>query len=156
MTEDARFEDGGESPLNVGALDGEDLSVLSSLVQDAVLPITEMSWRSKERRLAFLVNRFRWEDAGRDRHGAERVRSLMVIDHVLSVSSQGVDRNDRDIILSILSVEFEKTEDGAGYVTLTLAGDGAIRASVEALEVSLRDVTRPYRALSGKAPDHDD
>jgi hypothetical protein len=40
-------------------------------------------------------------------------------------------------------------------VILTLAGDGAIRLSVEALEVSLKDVTRPYRAPSGKVPQHD-
>jgi hypothetical protein len=37
---------------------------------------------------------------------------------------------------------------------LTLAGDGAIRLEVEALEVALKDVTRPYRAPSGKAPSH--
>ena len=42
----------------------------------------------------------------------------------------------------------------AGLVVLTLAGDGALRAKVEALEVSLRDVTRPYLATSGKLPDH--
>ncbi|MEL6416944.1 MAG: DUF2948 family protein, partial [Pseudomonadota bacterium] len=45
-------------------------------------------------------------------------------------------------------------EDAAGQVLLTLAGDGAIRLEVEALEVTLKDVTRPYRAPSGKAPDH--
>ena len=33
-------------------------------------------------------------------------------------------------------------------------GDGAIRARVEALEVTLKDVTRPYRAPSGHVPDH--
>jgi hypothetical protein len=36
-----------------------------------------------------------------------------------------------------------------------LAGDGAIRLEVEALEVILRDVTRPYRAPSGKVPRHE-
>ena len=51
---------------------------------------------------------------------------------------------------------FEPGEDGTGRVVLTLAGDGAIRLSVEALELHLRDVTRPYSAPSGKAPDHGD
>ena len=58
------------------------------------------------------------------------------------------------LVLSLLSISFEPAEDGAGHVLLTLAGDGAIRLSVEALEVTLRDVTRPYRAPSGQAPDH--
>ncbi|NSY40766.1 DUF2948 family protein [Leisingera sp. ANG59] len=154
---DASFEDGREAPLNLGALEEEDLKVLSSLLQDAVFPVTEMSWRAAERRFALLVNRFRWEDrdaAERRGRAYERVQSLLVIDNVLGVSSQGVDRKDKDLILSLLSVTFEPGDDGAGHVLLTLAGDGAVRLSVEALEVSLRDVTRPYRAPSGQAPDH--
>lgn len=156
MTDDAKFEDGREAPLNLGAFDAEDLEVLSSLVQDAVFTMKDMAWRPRERRLALLVNRFRWEDKGRGRHEAERVRSLLVIDNVLSVASQGIDRGDTATILSVLSVAFEPdaADDVSGYITLTLAGDGALRARIEALEVTLRDVTRPYRAPSGKAPDH--
>jgi len=154
MSRDARFEEGRERALNLGALDAEDLKVISSLVQDAVLTITDMQWRAGARRLAFLLNRFRWEDEGRTRHGPERVRSVLVIDDVLGVASTGIDRNERDVVLSVLSLTFEPEEDGAGHVILTLAGDGAIRARVEALDVTLRDVTRPYRAPSGKAPDH--
>ncbi|UWQ53486.1 DUF2948 family protein [Leisingera caerulea] len=154
---DASFEDGREVPLNLGALEEEDLKVISSLVQDAVFPATEMSWRASERRFALLLNRFRWEDrdaAERRGRAYERVQSLLVVDNVLRVASQGVDRKDKDLVLSLLAVSFEPGEDGTGHVLLTLAGDGAIRLSVEALEVSLRDVTRPYRAPSGKAPDH--
>ncbi len=151
---DARFEDGGEAPLNLGALDLDDLKVISSLAQDAVFPITEMSWRPSERRFALLLNRFRWEDAARERHGAERVQALLVVSNVLNVASQGIDRSDPDTILSLLSVTFEPGEDAAGHVILTLAGDGAIRLSVEALEATLKDVTRPYRAPAGKAPEH--
>ena len=141
MNDDARFEDGREAPLNLGALDPEDLQVISSLVQDAVFPITELSWRPKERRFALLLNRFRWEDEGRTRHGAERVQTVLAIDNVLKVASQGIDRAERNMVLSLLSITFEPGEDGAGYVLLTLAGDGAIRLQVEALEVTLKDVT---------------
>ena len=156
MSMDAKFEDGGEAPLNLGGFDLDDLKVISSLVQDAIFPVTEMAWHPKERRFALLLNRFRWEDAARDRHGAERVQAMLAVENVMSVSSQGIDRADTDMILSLLSVTFEPGEDGTGYVLLTLAGDGAIRLAVEALELRLRDVTRPYRAPSGKAPEHDD
>lgn len=158
MTEDARFEDGREVPLNLGALDGEDLEVLSALAQDSVFPANEMKWLPKDRRFAVLINRFRWEDvaAAKSRGRAvERVQSLLVVDNVVTVASQGVDRSDADMILSILSVSFEPGEDGAGYVVLTLAGDGGIRLSVEALEVTLKDVTRPYAAPSRQVPDHE-
>jgi hypothetical protein len=62
---------------------------------------------------------------------------------------------NKDMILSVLSVEFEETDAPSGFVTLTLAGDGAIRLDVEALDVSLKDVTRPYIAPSKKMPSHD-
>ena len=151
---DASFEDGREGPLNLGAVDGEDLKVISSLAQDAVFPITEMSWRPGQGRFAILLNRFRWEDEGQARHGPERVRSVLAVDNVLKVSSQGIDRSDPDMILSLMSVAFEAGEEGAGHVLLTLAGDGAIRLSVDALEITLKDVTRPYRAPSDKTPEH--
>ncbi|WP_417206756.1 DUF2948 family protein [Antarctobacter sp.] len=157
MTEDARFEDGGERPLNLGALDAEDLQVISSLVQDAVLPVTEIRWQASKRRLGLLLNRIRWEDveaAKKRGRPAERVQSLLVIDNVLGVASQGVDRSDKDMILQVLAISFEPGEDADGAVVLTLAGDGALQAKVEALEVSLRDVTRPYVAPSRKLPDH--
>ncbi|WP_121634132.1 DUF2948 family protein [Tropicibacter alexandrii] len=151
MTEDARFEDGAARPLNLGALDVEDLQVISALVQDAVLPVTEIKWQKGQRRLALLVNRLRREERAPQ---VERVQSLLVIDNVLGVSSQGVDRSDADMVLSVLAVEFEPGEAPEGFVTLVLAGDGALRARVEALEVSLRDVTRPYVAPSRQLPDH--
>ncbi|MEM6482389.1 MAG: DUF2948 family protein [Pseudomonadota bacterium] len=155
MNEDARFEEGAEASLNLVAMDDEDMQILSSLVQDAVFPITEMRWLARDKQLVFLVNRFRWEDTGRARHGAERVQALLVVENVLGIASQGIDRKDSDTILQLLSAQFEPGQDIDGHVTLTLAGDGAIRARVEALEVRLRDVTRPYRAPSGLAPDHE-
>lgn len=154
MTQDATFEDGRESPLYLGAQDADDLQIISSLVQDSVFPITEMSWQAKQHRFVLLLNRFRWEDGARNRHTPERVQSLLVIDNVVAVSSQGIDRGDKDLILSMLSVDFEPSEDGAGDLVLTLAGDGALRLQIEALDVTLKDVTRPYAAPSGKAPDH--
>ncbi len=65
MVDDARFEDGGEQPLRLKALDAEDLSVMAALVQDAVFPAAEMRFDRKARRFALLINRFRWEDADR-------------------------------------------------------------------------------------------
>lgn len=156
MSDDAKFEDGREAPLNLGALDAEDLQVVSSLAQDAVFPITEMTYARAQRRFALLINRFRWEDEGQGRHAPERVQSVLAFDLVQNVATNGIDRDDKDMILSLLSVSFEPSKDGAGDILLTLAGDGAIRLQVEAIEVTLKDVTRPYVAPSKSAPRHDD
>ncbi|MFQ6551685.1 DUF2948 family protein [Aestuariibius insulae] len=154
---DASFADGGEKPLRLVARDSEDLKVISSLLQDAVFPGEEMLWKASDRRFAILLNRFRWEDkpaAERRGRDFERVQAVLAFEDVTGVASQGVVK-DPDIVLSLLTIEFEAEEDGTGAVILTLAGDGAIRVEVEALEVLLRDVTRPYRAPSRKAPEHD-
>ncbi|MXQ08031.1 DUF2948 family protein [Alphaproteobacteria bacterium GH1-50] len=157
MTEDARFEDGGERPLRLKAEDADDLGVLAALVQDAVFPVTEMAWRPSERRFALLINRFRWEDkALAEQRGrpVERVQSLLAIDDVQAVRSQGVDRSDKGVVLALLTVTFVPGDDGTGRIELTLAGDGAIALNVETVNVTLQDVTRPYIAPSRKAPSH--
>ena len=154
MTQDARFEDGREAPLNLGVFDIEDLKIISSLTQDAVFPASEMRWHRKGARFALLVNRVRWEDEGASRHAPERVQSILMFNNVQGIASQGVSKGDADMILSLLQIEFAETDAPSGEVLLTLAGDGAIRLSVEALEVSLKDVTRPYAAPSRKLPQH--
>jgi hypothetical protein len=157
MAEDARFEDGGETPLRLKAVDQDDLQIISSLTQDAIFPASEMTWDQTGRRFAMLVNRFRWEDVpAAERRGRkfERVQSVLMIGDVLKVESQGVDRADPDVILSLLSIEFHAGVDGTGRLELMFAGDGAIALDVEALDVTLKDVTRPYAAPSNNTPDH--
>ena len=159
MSEDARFEDGGERALRLKAEDAEDLSVITALVQDAVLPASEMRWQKGRRRFACLLNRFRWEDkhkAERSGRAFERVQSVLAFDDVMGVAQQGIDARDVDTVLSLLTVEFEAGEDGTGRMVLSFAGDGAVALEVEAINVTLQDVTRPYRAPSGHAPSHPD
>ena len=159
MTEDARFEDGRERPLRLKAEDAEDLKVIAALVQDAVFPVGEMEWRRSQRRFALLINRFRWEDkalANRRRRDFERVRSVLAFDDVMAVRTQGISRDEADLVLSLMTIAFEPAEDGTGRILLTLAGDGAIALEVETVNATLQDVTKPYAAPSRKAPEHPD
>ena len=151
---DARFEDGREAPLNLGALDADDLAVIASLTQDAVLPATEMQWHRKDARFALLLNRFRWEDGSARGAVPERVQSVLAFDTVKAVATSGIDRKDADSILSLLTIEYQPAEAPSGHIVLTLAGDGAVRLTVEAIEATLKDVTKPYVAPSRKAPSH--
>ena len=155
---DARFEDAAERPLRLLAFDPEDLNVIASLCQDAVFPGLELHWNRRKRRFAILINRFRWEDreaAERRRRPVERVRALLAVEDVSAIRSSGVER-DGDTVYSLLDIGFEPGADGAGIVTLTLAGDGQIELAVEILEVALIDVSRPYVAPSRKVPGHPD
>jgi hypothetical protein len=155
---DARFADGAERPLALRAFDASDLSVISALVQDAVLTGADMTWHRRARRFALLVNRFRWEDADAARRQGrppERARAMLSVEDVRAVQTQGITR-DAGTVLSVLSLTWDPDQDGTGRVLVTFAGDGALAIDVEALEVTLRDVTRPYAAPSGRVPDHRD
>ena len=157
MTQDAGVNDALDRPLNLGAQDAEDLQVISSLTQDAVLTVDDLKWNRAERQLVFLLKRFRWEDVelakqqGRD---PERVQSLLVIQNATGLASQGIDRKRVDIVLSLMSLEFSGAEDGVGDLILTLSGDGALKVQIDGLDVALRDVTRPYVAPSKQVPNH--
>lgn len=154
---DARFEDGADTPLRLIAFAVEDLQVISSLVQDAVLPIGEMQWSPGKRRFAMLLNRFRWEDIKDEKSEGqvyERVQSVLAFEDVKNIQTQSIDRKDDNLIISILEISFYAVGDGMGFYLITLAGDGVIRLNVEALEVTLQDVTSPYKAPSGLKPNH--
>ena len=144
MSEDAKFEDGGERALRLKAEDADDLPVLAALVQDSVLSANEMQWDKGRRRFACLLNRFRWEDrdkaaqTGRD---FERVRAVLALDDVMGVAQQGIDARDAETVLSLLTIEFEPGEDGTGRIVLTFAGDGAIALDVESINVTLQDLS---------------
>ena len=156
MVDDARFADGApDAPLRLWATDADDLQVVSSLCQDAVLPASEMRWIASERRFAMLLNRYRWED----RRDTSRVRAVVVVSDATRVSGQGVVPGDADTVLSLLSMAWEPrggdAEDPSGRLILTFAGDGAVAVEADCLDLRLTDVTKPYRAPSGRAPTHD-
>lgn len=155
MSEDARFEDGVDKPVRLVAADADDLKVLSALLQDAVFSGEDLKWEVSNRRFVMLVNRFRWEDRNATRR-PERVRSLLIADDVTGVKSQGVEKGNADTILSLLSLDWEPGADTSGRLLLTLAGDGALAIEADCLNLALHDVTRPYDAVSGKAPSHPD
>ena len=155
MSDDARFEDGEDKALNIGAFDKRDLEVVSSLIQDSIFPTSEIKWLSNSEKLAILINRFRWEDTKLSQgKNLERVRSLLMINHVKNISSSGFSPKQKDRILSILSISFDGVEGGSGSVLIVVSGNGGIRVEVDALEINLRDVTMPYIAPSGLVPEH--
>lgn len=156
---DARYADAGpDMSLAIRAEDADDLRILATLAQDAVLTAGDMLHDGRTRRFSLLLNRFRWEDAEaarREGRPYERVRALLVISDALRVRHDGIDRSDPGTVLSLLDIGWQPGEDGTGILTLSFAGDGAIAIDAECLSVDLRDVTRPYLAVSGDMPRHE-
>ena len=156
---DARFEDGGERPLRLSAATPLDLQVISALLQDAVAQNSEARYRRGTREFSLLVNRFRWEDAEdakRQRRPFERVQSLLLIRDVQAVRARGLDPQDKELVFSVLGMSFDETDDGAGSINIAISGEGEIALSVESLNLTLTDMSRPYLARAVDAPSHPD
>lgn len=151
MTHDAKFEDGAEKPIRLKAIDADDIPIISSLIQDSILPSSEISWLPKENRFGLLLNRFRWENKTKD---PERVQTVLVFDSVMSAKTNGIDPSDKDQVLSILALEFKASSDAAGAISIILAGDGEILLDVECIDITLKDATQPYIAPSKSVPIH--
>jgi hypothetical protein len=150
---DARFEDGDGRPVRLWATDAEDLRVVSTLCQDAVLSAADMRWESRPRRLFLLLSRFRWEARG----APERVRAMISVSDVVAVRGQGVVPGDADTVLSLLAIDWVASEaegDTSGLLRFTFAGDGMVEARCDCLDLTLSDVARPHAAVSRRAPDH--
>ena len=152
---DAAFTD---QPLRLAAVAPDDLAVISTLTQDAVGRTGEVSWMPRRRRLAILLNRFRWEDraaAERERRPYERVRSALLFDGVLAVRARGIDPADRGQPLSLLRIDFTPDAEGpGGRVLMALAGGGEVALDVECVDACLLDLTRPWEAPSRRVPEH--
>ena len=156
MAQDASFSDGADSALYLGAVTLEDLEVISSILQDGIFSVKDLAWSKKKRQVAVLINRFRWENKSADsmkKTIPERVRSLLIVDNVLNVSSKGIDRSDINAPLNMLKLDLNHSKNSI-FLTLLLSDFGAIRCEVEAIELSMKDVTRPHKAKSGKIPNH--
>ncbi len=132
--------------LHIRAVDLEDLSVLSSMVQDALVPPGDIAYLPSEGHFMMALNRFRWEAAG-DAPPYSRTHSGLRLDKVTAVQRRGFSRWEKDKMLSLLSIAYADDEDGGaggGTVMLTFAGDAAIRLSVSALSVALDDLGEPW------------
>ncbi|RIK85505.1 MAG: DUF2948 domain-containing protein [Hyphomicrobiales bacterium] len=144
------------SQLKLVALDEQDLAVMSAHVQDAVLKVGDLSWRTAEKRFVVALNRFVWENRpGFFRRNNERRRSALHFEAVRGVSSAGIARDRPDEVLSLLAIRFEPgAQAPAGTLELTFSGGAAIRLDVDYVEARLADLGAAWQAAS--RPTHQD
>lgn len=122
--------------LRLAAQDTEDLKIISAHMQDALVRGSDMRYMGKTRQFAMVCNRFAWE---RQPH-AERRRSGMHFEHVLSVKQQGLAGLEGGDVLSLLAITFEETEKPEGIITLTFAAGRSVKLQVEYVDVQMKDL----------------
>jgi DUF2948 family protein len=129
------------TPLKLLALDEEDLAVVSSHLQDAVVRVGDMAYVPSQKRFAALVNRFDWESAtGKDEGKYQRRRTALRFDRVLRAQHKDLQPGKPDRVLSLLAIKFEVGEAPGGKIMLFFSGDVLIQLEVECVEAELRDL----------------
>lgn len=122
--------------LKLAALDEEDLAVISAHMQDAVLRVGDLVFRPKQRQFALVANRFAWDEQNQ----RQRRRTGLHFDRVLKAEARNIRMDDKDAILSLLSIGYEQTDAPSGVILLTFSGGGTIRLAAECLEAQLLDL----------------
>lgn len=132
----------------------EDLTVMSSLMQDTTVQVGDMAWLPAEERFALVGNRYRWEKKGWFRRPkGERVRTAVHFSGVNSAQITGIDLEAKDTVLDLLDMEAH--DNGVGVsILLNFANGASVRLSGEVVDAVLTDLSEPWEARA--RPRHQD
>jgi hypothetical protein len=131
-------------PLRLIAVDREDLEILSTSMQDAIVRVADMTFIPAQKRFALLACRFDWLAAAEGR--AERARAGLHFDYVTKATRSGFDQQNGDAVLNLLGIVFEETQAPGGTVELVFSANAAIRLEVECIDAQLRDLGDRWQA----------
>lgn len=133
--------------LKLRAETGDDLGVISSVLQDAILRVGEIRYDRKARALTLRLTRFRHEA-----DTPTRILAGLRIDSVLSVASRGLERDNADALAVLMSMTYVPNPNVSlqpeGKLHMILAGGGEIVCDVECVDVMLADVSAPRETKS--------
>ncbi|MEB3702035.1 DUF2948 family protein [Candidatus Bealeia paramacronuclearis] len=136
-------------PLKLKAIDSEDLTIISSLLQDALIPISGMRYEKEKNQFYLVANRFCWECAHhheKDGTAFHRVQSGTLFDYVKNVQKQGLATHPETLV-NLLTIH--NTKDGC--VHLVFSEGGQIKLEIEKLSCKLEDLEETYTTPSHPA-----
>ena len=164
-----------ERPFRVRAETVEDLEVVSAMLQDAIVPISEIAWRRDDNRFVLMTQRFRWEkapegivvddgldalgdpapsegdDAEKDAptrdHWFERITCALRFEHVTAVRANGIDLSNRAQMLELLSLHVAD-----GGLDLAFADNKTIRLTISRLSCHAEDIGQAWPTT--QRPEH--
>jgi hypothetical protein len=126
--------------LRLIAFDKDDIEVVSTHLQDALVHVTDIRWQPALKRLVVGCDRFDWEATQAAIPEYQRRRTALRFDRVLNFKCRGIDPADKDRTLNLLAVEFEENDPPAGVITFIFSGGAALRLEIECLECELADL----------------
>jgi len=137
-------------PLRLLAKDKEDLTIVATHLQDAMLPLMSFVYEPKKETFSLLANRFCWEHPPIDHEGApmyHRVHSGITFNNVEKIHYRGFDRKKGPEILNLLTLQAK-----TGAIHMICSGNNEIRITSKKLHCHLGDIHHPWPTR--KKPTH--
>lgn len=135
-------------PLKLRGQDSEDVAIIASCLQESTGQLGNMVYQPRRRSFYCLLNRFareRQAEAGGD--AAESVGCLLYFHCVLGAHRRNLDKLERDDSLCLITLYFHEGEPPGGMVRMLFANEGEICLDVEALDVYLLDIGKPWSSI---------
>ncbi len=155
------------SSVKLRAHDPLDMEVIATWLQDALVPLADVTYLPRDKRFVMVANRFKWESASTEAAGEprpdgdasfaeegdapayQRVNCGVCFDRVRAVRYRGLDPKDKDHILNLLTIEAEPRA-----ITLVFSGGAAIRLEVTTIACHMEDLGEPWP--THWMPNHDE
>jgi len=123
--------------LKLKALEEDDVKIISSLVQDSILPIGDFTFLKPAKQAMFAINRYCHEDKATK----NRCNSLLTVNNVTNMQIKNIDLTDRKQNLCFLdiSVNFDTDE-----IIFLFSDNKMIKMDVSKIEITLTDVSEKW------------
>ena len=144
-----------ETPkIRLSARDDDDIAVFSTLLQDAIIPGADMTFKKESKEFVIVANRFCWElepstdlksNTGKPLH--ERRLCGIRISHINSVRQYQWPKSRQDTLFNLLALRclnMAKKARGGYALQLEFSGGSSLRLNVDAIDVLLIDLDQGY------------
>jgi Protein of unknown function (DUF2948) len=138
------MSESSSEPLKLRGEDAEDIQVIASCLQDALVAIGDMAFDPEEGSFVLVANRFCWEccrDLGAVRKSRaesatyERVLCGLNFQNVTGVKYRNIGRDDPERVLELLHIAA-----GPDTVDLFFAGGAVVRLETAKISCHLKDL----------------
>ncbi|NCP62209.1 MAG: DUF2948 family protein [Alphaproteobacteria bacterium] len=138
--------------LKLKASDFIDLKVISALVQDALVPVSNFHYDQAGKAFTILANRFCWEESPEILNHQKvygRILCGLYFKNVDKVQQIAFDRKKTDQDYNLLAIEADKEDE----IRLIFSGDSRIKLTVSRLCCHLTDLEDMRYTIT--KPDHE-
>ena len=126
--------------------DIEDYEVLSSLIQDAAIPTSEMKFDKVEKQFFLVCSRFSWESRLQNK-GNKRIVTGICFDNVIEVKKKNFPSFDSENILNFLTL----TKVG-GFIELIFSNNILIKLEGNNISFRIDDLNKEWPTIF--SPNH--